>query len=426
MPFYTNPLASNRDFRLLFSAQVISLTGSGVTTVGLALFAYQLVGGDSAAIVIGNALMLRILAFLLFSQPAGILADRLNRKHILIAADLVRFVLVAMFPFIQYAWQIYVLIFLINAATAFFTPTFDSTIPSVVGQEHYVKALSLSRVATDLEALAAPLLAGVLLALMGFKGLFWFNAGTYLISAVLVVASSLCHTPKPVSPFLLRTFLQELSYGLKAMLRHAVLRRALMYSFVEAIAGAAAIVTTVIYVRDVLMLGETSFVLVMAALGLGSMLAALVLGQATGRYESTAKNPSELHGLRHRWIENAMFLGSIILGLLLLPGALQPPLLIFAGLWFLNGVGQALIAIPSSTLLAEHTTEVERGRIYAAYFALTHAFWLITYPAIGYGTSILGAPMTFTVAGIVCLLIALIAFLSIKPIEDHVHDSPSM
>ncbi|MEK6707812.1 MAG: MFS transporter [Pseudomonadota bacterium] len=154
MPFYTNPLASNRNFRLLFSAQVISLTGSGVTTVGLALFAYQLVGGDSAAIVIGNALMLRILAFLLFSQPAGILADRLNRKHILIAADLVRFVLVAMFPFIQYAWQIYVLIFLINAATAFFTPTFDSTIPSVVGQEHYVKALSLSRVATDLEALA--------------------------------------------------------------------------------------------------------------------------------------------------------------------------------------------------------------------------------------------------------------------------------
>ena len=426
MPFYTNPLASNRNFRLLFSAQVISLTGSGATTVGLALFAYQLVGGDSAAIVIGNALMLRILAFLLFSQLAGILADRLNRKHILIAADLVRFVLVAMFPFIQYAWQIYVLIFLINAATAFFTPTFDSTIPSVVGQEHYVKALSLSRVATDLEALAAPLLAGVLLALMGFKGLFWFNAGTYLISAVLVAASSLCHTPKPASPFLLCTFLQELSYGMKAMLRHAVLQRALMYSFVEAIAGAAAIVTTVIYVRDVLVLGESSFILVMAALGLGSMLAALVLGQATGRYESTAKNSSELHGLRHRWIENAMFLGSILLGLLLLPGALQPPLLIFAVLWFLNGVGQALIAIPSSTLLAEHTTEVERGRVYAAYFALTHAFWLITYPAIGYGTSILGAPIIFTVAGIVCLLIVLIVFLSPRTSADHVHDSPSM
>lgn len=426
MAFFTSPLGKNRDFRLLFSAQVISLTGSGVTTVGLALFAHQLVGGDSAAVVIGNALMLRILAFLIFSQPAGILADRLNRKHILIAADLVRFVLLTAFPFIQYVGQIYVLIFLINAATAFFTPTFDSTIPEVVGRENYVEALSFSRVATDLEALAAPLLAGILLALLGFKGLFWFNAGTYLISAALVAPCSLPHTPKPAPPFSLPTLLQELSYGTKTMLGQTALRHALMFSFIEAIAGAAAIVTTVVYVRDVLMLGESSFILVMAALGLGSTLTALLLGKTTGRYESTARNPSELHGQRHRWIEKAMFLGSIVLGLLLLPGALQPPLLVFAVLWFLNGVGQALIAIPSSTLLAEHTTEAQRGRVYAAYFALTHAFWLITYPAIGHGTSILGAPMTFTVAGIVCLLIALIIFFSRKVTEDHVHDSGSI
>lgn len=426
MAFFTSSLAKNRDFRLLFSAQVISLTGSGVTTVGLALFAHQLVGGNSAAIVIGNALMLRILAFLIFSQPAGILADRLSRKHILIAADVVRFALLAMFPFIQHVWQIYVLIFLINAATAFFTPTFDSTIPEVVGRENYVKALSLSRVATDLEALAAPLLAGILLALLGFKGLFWFNAGTYLISAALVAPCSLTHIPKQAPPFSLPSFLQELSYGTKIMLGQTVLRHALMFSFIEAIAGAAAIVTTVVYVRDVLVLGERYFILVMAALGLGSMLAALLLGKSTGRYESTATDPSELHGQRHRWIEKAMFLGSIVLGLLLLPGALQPPLLIFTVLWFLNGIGQALIAIPSSTLLAEHTTEVQRGRVYAAYFALTHAFWLITYPAIGHGTSILGAPMTFTVAGIVCLLIALGVFLSRRPTANHVHDSRSI
>jgi len=62
----TASLLQNRNFSLLFSAQVISLTGSGVTTVGLALFAYQLTGGQSATAVIGNALMFRILAFLLF------------------------------------------------------------------------------------------------------------------------------------------------------------------------------------------------------------------------------------------------------------------------------------------------------------------------------------------------------------------------
>ena len=96
----------NHDFLLLFGAQIVSLLGSGVTTVALALFAYELVGGTSATAVIGNALMLRILAFILFSQPAGVIADRSSRKKILIAADLLRFGLLALFPFVTAVWQI--------------------------------------------------------------------------------------------------------------------------------------------------------------------------------------------------------------------------------------------------------------------------------------------------------------------------------
>src|SRR5215217_809437 len=181
----------NRDFRLLFGAQVISLLGSGVTTVGLALFAYQLTGGTSATAVIGNALTLRILAFLLFSQPAGVIADRVSRKKILIAADVIRFGLLALFPFITTIWQVYALIFSINAVTAFFTPTFEASIPEVVGEEQYVKALSLSRVAVDVEAVAAPALAGLLVVLLGLRWVFWFDASTYLVSALLVALASL-------------------------------------------------------------------------------------------------------------------------------------------------------------------------------------------------------------------------------------------
>ncbi|MGV8992161.1 MAG: MFS transporter [Thiobacillus sp.] len=420
---FASPLARNRDFRLLFSAQVISLIGSGVTTVGLALFAHQLVGGGSAAVVIGNALMLRILAFLVFSQPAGILADRVNRKRMMILADVVRFGLLALFPFIESVWQVYVMIFLINAATAFFSPTYDATIPEVAGSAHYVKALSLSRVAVDMEAMLAPMLAGLLVALLGLQWLFWFDAASYLVSAGLVAASSLRHIPKPPKQFSPGVVLHEMTYGAKILLREASLRRALIFSFVEAIAGAAAIVATVVYVKEVLALGETAFVVVMVALGVGSTVAALVLGRATGRYESGADSRVALHGLRHRWTERALLVGGLVLGVLLLPGVLQPPLWIFALLWFFNGAGQALIAIPSSTLLAEHTHEADRGRAYAAYFALTHAFWLITYPAIGYGTSSLGAPLTFTLAGVVCLMITLGVLFTRKSSPDHEHDT---
>src|SRR5438132_592512 len=100
------PLWRNNDFRLLFGAQIISLLGSGVTTVGLALFAYQLTGGSSATAVIGNALMLRILALLIFSQPAGVIADRVSRKQVLIIADLIRFGLLALSPFVTAIWQV--------------------------------------------------------------------------------------------------------------------------------------------------------------------------------------------------------------------------------------------------------------------------------------------------------------------------------
>jgi len=99
----------------------------------------------------------------------------------------------------------------------------------------------------------------------------------------------------------------------------------------------------------------------------------------------------------------------------------MPELTIFATLWFLNGAGQVLIAISSTTLLAEHTAEYERGRAYAAHFAWTHAFWLITYPAIGYGVAKLGVPWTFTLAGVVCLVITVFSSITLKTTINHQH-----
>ena len=233
-----NGLRHNRSFRLLFAAQIISLLGSGVTTVGLAIFAYQLTGGDSATVVIGNALFLRILAFLIFSQPAGVIADRFNRKYILIAADVTRFGLLALFPFITEIWQIYALIFAINAVTAVFTPTFEASIPEVVGSEQYVKALSYSRVAVDIEAVAAPAIAGLLVVWLGVRWAFWFDAFTYLVSAALVMLAVVPFVAKHTVPLSIRVFLSEIQTGTRVLLREPSLRQALILSFVEATASA--------------------------------------------------------------------------------------------------------------------------------------------------------------------------------------------
>ena len=417
-------LWQSRNFLLLFSAQVISLLGSGVTTVGLALYTYRMVGEGSATAVIGNALMLRILAFLLFSQPAGVIADRVNRKWILVSADLLRFGLLSLFPFVTAVWQVYLLIFAINAVTAFFTPTFEASIPEVVGEERYVRAIALSRVAVDVEAVAAPALAGLLVSWIGVRWVFWFDAVTYVVSAILVILAAVPHVPRVTTPLSIWLFLSEITHGTRVLLREPSLRQALTLSLAEAAAGAAAIVATVAYVHDVLGRGDTTFSLLMALLGLGSSAAALALGRVTGRYEKRASDTASLHGARHRWAAVALLAGGFLLGVVLLPGYLTPPLAIFSLMWFLNGAGQALIAISSSTLLAEHTIEDERGRAYAAHFALTHACWLITYPAVGHASARWGTPATFTATGLVCILITGLALLVGRGARgEHAHSS---
>lgn len=412
----------NRSFVRLFLAHVVSLVGSGATTVGLALFAHRLTGGPSAS-VIGNALMLRILAFMIFSQPAGVLADRVDRKVILVLSDVARAALLALLPWASTVWHVYTLVFAINAVTAFFTPSYEASVPAVVGESNLVKALSVSRVAVDLEAVAAPAAAGVIVVLVGTRWVFWFDAVTYLVSAVLVLSATIPSTNGPTVELSLRTFVAEVTYGTRAILREPALRQAIMLSFVEATAGAVAIVATVSYVQDVLHRGESSVAFLMAALGVGSSLGAVMLGRLTGRYESGIDDRQVLHGRRHEWARLALLGGGLCLGLVLLPGVLVPPFVVALLLWALNGAGQALIAISSATLLAEHTLPEERGRAYAAHFALTHACWLFTYPGVGHAAERWGTPVTFTAAGAVCFIVTLLASTQRSSHHPHAHET---
>ncbi len=178
-----------------------------------------------------------------------------------------------------------------------------------------LRTLSLSRVAIGAEAVAAPALAGVLVALFGVRYVFWFDAFTYLISALLVLLVTMPKVTKDALPLSMRVFLSEITHGTRVLLREPSLRQALTLSFAEATAGAAAIVATVVYVRDVLGRGETAFAFVMAGLGLGSTLTAILLGRATGRYEQGARNKAVLHGRRHAWAARALIAGGVLLGL---------------------------------------------------------------------------------------------------------------
>jgi MFS family permease len=179
-------LFNNRTYRHLFAAQVVALLGTGLATVALGLLAYDLAGANAGA-VLGTAFAIKMIAYVGVSPIASAFAERLPRRSLLIALDIVRATIVLALPFVDQIWQIYALIFLLQSASAAFTPTFQATIPDILPDEaEYTKALSLSRLAYDLENLISPMLAAAMLALISFH---WLFAGTAIGFALRLAAT---------------------------------------------------------------------------------------------------------------------------------------------------------------------------------------------------------------------------------------------
>ncbi|CUH89109.1 enterobactin exporter EntS [Phaeobacter sp. CECT 5382] len=192
-------IPSDRTYRHLFLAQVMALLGTGLATVALGLLAFDL-AGEGAAMVLGTVFTIKIVAYVAIAPVAGAFADRLPRRAFLVSLDLVRAGVALALPFVTEVWQVYILIILLQSASAAFTPAFQATIPDVLPEEaRYTRALSLSRLAYDLENIVSPTLAALLLAVMSYNSLFLGTVVGFTASAFLVV-SVLLPSPKASEP----------------------------------------------------------------------------------------------------------------------------------------------------------------------------------------------------------------------------------
>lgn len=395
-PKVVSPLAEPV-YRRLFAAQVVALIGTGLSTVALALLAYDLAGGK-AGTVLGTALALKMVAYVFVAPIAGGLAHRLPRRRFLIGLDVARAGFIACLPFVTEIWQIYLLIFLLNACSAAFTPTFQATIPDILTDEaRYTRALSLSRFAYDIENLLSPMIAAAALIVLTYDALFAANAGAFLISALLVLSVRL-PSPKPHERG--HGFWHNTTFGIRVYLKTPRLRGLLALSLAVSMAGAMVIVNTVVYVRDRLGGSDTDTALAFAATGAGSMAVALLM-------------PRLLDRLPDRPF---MLVGGGILGVGLLLGLSEPGLMALLPVWFVLGVGSSLVQTPAGRLLRRSAHEGDRPAVYAAQFALSHACWLIAYPAAGWLGNALGLIVLFSVLAVVTFA-ATVAAMALWPAD---------
>jgi MFS family permease len=359
-------------YRRLFVAQVVALLGTGLLTVALGLLAFDLAGKDAGA-VMGTALTIKMLAYVGFAPVINALVARLPKKPVLIGADLIRAAMALCLPFITEAWQIYVVIFLLQSASATFTPAFQSLIPAVLKDEKdYTRALSLSRLAYDLESLASPAIAALLLGMLSYNKLFLGTVGGFLFSALMVIITTLPPTGTQAggpSSLWHRTTL-----GARIFWRNRRLRSLLALNLVVSAPTALVLVNSVVVVREVLHRPDTDLALALACFGIGSMLVALGASRLLERL-----------GDRAVMLTGATLIPAALAGataLLFLPAG-DSTWWWLLGLWFLLGAGNSTILTPSSRLLREASTEETRPYVFTAQFSLSHACYIISYPLAG-------------------------------------------
>ena len=383
----------NSRFARLYAAQTVSQIGDAFTWVALALLAYEL-AGTNAAVILGAALTLRVTAFVLLSPLAGVLADRVERKTVLLSTHFGRAVIIGLMPLVTDVWQVYVLMFALNALTAFFTPTNQATVPLVVGREDAGQAFALSSATTELLAIIGPGFAGILAALLGGRTLFYFDAASFALAGLLVLTLPSLRAVQREEVQASRW--RDVRDGTTRLWRDPPIRFALLMELVAAITGALILVVTVVRVQGGLNLGEAQYGWVMALYGLGATVASLAVGAAGKRIPRTL----------------FILIGAVLTSLAILPGdvATLAPLM---ALWLVAGVGQNWVNLPTETLLAERTDESAQGRVYGAHFAWSHLWWAFAYPLASLLSSQAG-DHAFLYGGLIALAVLLVVVLSLR------------
>ncbi|WP_327092334.1 MFS transporter [Nonomuraea sp. NBC_01738] len=403
----------NRTYRRLFTAQVVALVGTGLATVALSLLAFDLASAD-ASVVLGTALAIKMVAYVAIAPVVGALADRIPRRALLVSMDLTRAAVALALPFVTQVWQIYLLVFLLQAASATFTPAFQATIPEVLPAERdYTQALSLARLAYDLESLFSPALAAGLLTLVSANWLFAGTTVGFVASATLVVSAAL---PKPAPVERAGGAYTKALFGTRLFWATPRLRAMLALDLAVAAAGAIVFVNTVVLVQGHFGRPAGDLSLALGAYGAGSMLTALAL-------------PRLLRVAGDRAVMlPAAFALPVILAATATLSAATPGTWSWIGIlaaWAAIGAACSAVLTPGGRVIRRSAADPDLPAAFAAQFSLSHGCWLLTYPLAGWLAAAAGLPGTAVILGAIALAAALAAAVAWPAHDrtqlDHLH-----
>lgn len=359
----------HRNFRLFWAGQMVSLTGTWMQSVAQLWLMHRL---TESALMLGVLSFLQFLPVLLFSLVGGVVADRVDKKRLLLTTQsigLVQAITLATIVTLGIVepWMLMCLAFAIGMVNAFDMPGRQSFVIELVGREDLPNAIALNSASFNSARMVGPAVAGVLVAAVGEAACFWSNAASYV--GVLFALYSIRRGVRTVSKQEGRS-LERFIRGVQYIRKTRPIRVLLVLLGIMASLGFQYLVLLPVYAKDILKQGPEVYGLLVTAFGVGSLFAA---GWMTRHFDRWGLRRNVLAGLIAASAGLLVFAWSRVLPLTLAMG-------------FVAGFGLILYVASTNTLLQLTTEDRYRGRVMSFYTLML------------VGTAPIGALMAGTVA----------------------------
>ncbi len=354
-------LRNNRNFRLLYIGQTISQLGDWFNTVAVYALLLDLTGSATA---VAWMLIVQMLPLAVVGPLAGVVVDRLNRRRIMMAADLVRGFLVLGLLLVRspdQVWLAYAVTALTVAAQAFFEPARTATIPNMTSVEELLPANALSSASWSAMLAIGASLGGLVTALFGRNVAFVANAASFFVSWWFIAATRYDATPAPrprLRGFLEVTGVSDLIDGFRYIRRSSHVAALMLVKAGWGLAGGILLLLTIFGQRVFPVAGSTAagIGVLYGARGVGAALGPIMLRWILGQKAATLR----------RTIGPAYFM----IGAFYMALSVAPTLSTAAAFVMFAHFGGSILWVFSTVLLQMEVPDQFRGRVFAAELAL--------------------------------------------------------
>jgi MFS family permease len=402
---YISLLRGNRNFRLLFIGQTISQLGDWFNAVAVYALLLDLTGSATA---VAWMMVVQFMPIAIFGPLAGVVVDRLNRRTVMMTADVLRGFLILGLLIVRrpdQVWIAYAVMAATVSASAFFEPARTATIPNLTSRDELLPANALSSATWSAMLAIGASVGGIVTALLGRNVAFTINALSFFASAAFIAATRYDATPPKVERprgWLALTGIHDLVEGVRYLRRHAHVAALMLVKAGWGLAGGVLLLLT-IFGQRVFPLGAS------AAAGIGVLYGARGVGAGLG--------PVALRwmlGQEPRTLRQAIGPAFFMVGIFYVALAWAPSLAVAAVCVLLAHFGGSILWVFSTVLLQVEVPDRFRGRVFAAELALVTLVTSMSAYLTSYALDHAGWPprtlaltlgATFGVPGVLWLLI---------------------